>query len=123
MSIVLDQQSRNGSFSSGSILIPSGAQNITLLGTMNQTDAANVDLHCSGKIRVSFDGVTYKDDLAWAFEWQGGGPDPRHPGQFKVPSWGIGVPVDINQNPAVRVMGVLDTQGTTINMGLDLSAA
>lgn len=119
MSIVLDQQSRNGSFESGSVSVPPDLASVQVSGTMSEADAKDAANACKITIQASWDdGQTYNTFLV--YDWVGG-IGPR--GNFSFPSVSAAVPIDENSVRANRIRVSLDTLGHTLNTGLDVSFA
>ena len=151
MTNVLDQQARNGSFTSGSVAVPLDADGqptvnpdtgqpygfVRFTGTVNQTDAADPTKTALGAITFNWSGSDYVavNGLSeWA--WQGGNLNTKvTPPAYRVPDLGIGLPTltdadgntvyDANGRPIYprRVQVVFDTAGSLINFGVLLGVS
>lgn len=135
--VVLDQQVRNGTFSSASLAVPLNADGtpqtnpangqpysfVDLESTMSQADAGDGTKTARGSIRVSYDGTTYVSFPAGDWEWNGGVIN-AHTGLYRTPGLGVSLPTttDGSGNTVYpqRVMALLDTEGNSLNTGLTL---
>jgi hypothetical protein len=129
-SVVLDQQQRNGSFSSGSIVVPGGTSLISASSAMSDADAQNAANHCRLQVRLSYDdGQTwYGPPDEFVNDWVGGATNP-HTGAPRTPGMDVTpLPDPRPDSPTFgqvpnRAMLALDTQTTTLNIGLLLGTS